>query len=58
MLRVGRIETNKDIRARLSELIDKFWDAGDSRSAVHAKQPWFDVIVANLSPARATLPGA
>ncbi len=48
---IGRIETNKDVRARLTQLIDKFWDSGDSRSALHAKQPWFDVIVAGFGGA-------
>lgn len=45
---IGRIETNVAVRAQISALVAKFWDSGDSRSAVHAKQPWFDVIVAGF----------
>jgi hypothetical protein len=55
---LGRVESDPNVRARLSEMIDKFWDAGDSRSAVHVEQPWFDVIVAGFggSP-RPDVPG-
>jgi hypothetical protein len=45
---LGRIETVPAVRARLTQLIDKFWDSGNNRSAKFAKQPWFDVIVAGF----------
>jgi hypothetical protein len=45
---LGRIETVPAVRARLTQLIDKFWDSGNNRSAKYAKQPWFDVIVAGF----------
>lgn len=45
---LGRIETVPAVRAKLTQLIDKFWDSGNNRSAKYAKQPWFDVIVAGF----------
>jgi len=48
---LGRIETVPAVRARLTQLIDKFWDSGNNRSAKYAKQPWFDVIVAGFGGA-------
>jgi hypothetical protein len=54
---LGRIETDPGARATLSDLIDKFWDAGDSRSAVHLAQPWYDVIASGFGRApRAEVP--
>jgi hypothetical protein len=48
---LGRIETDPAVRTRLTQLIDKFWDSGNNRSAKFAKQPWFDVIVAGFGGA-------
>lgn len=48
---LGRIETVPAIRAKLTQLIDKFWDSGNNRSAKYAVQPWFDVIVAGFGGA-------
>lgn len=48
---LGRIETVPAVRAKLTQLIDKFWDSGNNRSAKYAKQPWFDVIVAGFGGA-------
>jgi hypothetical protein len=48
---LGRIETAPAIRAQLAQLIDKFWDSGNNRSAKYANQPWFDVIVAGFGGA-------
>ncbi len=48
---LGRIEREPTARARLLDVIDKFWDSGNSRSAVHADQPWFDVLVAGFGRA-------
>jgi hypothetical protein len=45
---LGRIEETPAVRTRLTQLIDKFWDSGNNRSAKFAKQPWFDVIVAGF----------
>src|SRR5439155_17337653 len=48
---LGRIETDATVRTSLADLIDKFWDSGDSRSALHTEQPWFDVIAAGFGRA-------
>ncbi len=48
---LGRIETVPAVRAKLTQLIDKFWDSGNNRCAKYANQPWFDVIVAGFGGA-------
>lgn len=50
---LGRIETDKTIRDRLYELVDKFWGTS-SRAASNTEQPWFDVIVAGFGRAPKT----